>query len=268
MSNPPAFQTYASDFYMDTAGWDPYALGIYWRLLMYEWVNNDLPSDINELARISGSSLKKFDFFWKKNVCSKFQLNGHQKLINRRMEEVRQTQTNYSESRRKNVMHRYQKQFTYVDDMNLHSDYSSSSTSSLLNTKDNKTSISHSETKEFLTFYRERFKTEFEKDPVVEWGKDGKIIKGLLKFIPFAELKELLIKFFESKDKFIQNSGYTIGVFKSQLNKLRIGESTKDGIDLWLDVKDKQDETRRQKEVRLLDAKTQSNIPDESKRKR
>lgn len=136
---------------------------------------------------------------------------------------------------------------------------SSSSSSSTLK----KESISHSETKIFLTFYANQFKEEFGTDPVIEWGKDGKIIKGLLKFIPFENLKDLLNKFFLSEDKFIQKSGYTIGVFKSQLNKLKIGEGTKDGMDLWLTVKEKQDEKRGRKEICPIDEKVKGDIPDQ-----
>jgi DNA polymerase III gamma/tau subunit len=136
-----------------------------------------------------------------------------------------------------------------------------------LNNKElnNKESISHSETKLFLTYYAEQFKNEFGTDPIVEWGKDGKIIKGLLKFIPLENLKDLLNKFFSSEDKFIQKSGYTIGVFKSQLNKLKISQGTRDGMDLWLTVKEKQDEKRRQEEVRTVNEKTEGHIPDQFK---
>ena len=238
MGKAPAFQTYAADFYMDTAGWDPYAVGIYWRLLMYEWINGALPTELEELTRIGGAKVKTFNHFWNHQVSSKFSVNGNGKLINRRMEEVRQNQSKYSESRRKNVSVRYKDKPTYEPTYVAHKSYidpalQSSSSSSTLK----KESISHSETKLFLTFYAQQFKNEFGTDPVIEWGKDGKIIKGLLKFIPLENLKNLLNKFFSSEDKFIQKSGYTIGVFKSQLNKLKIGAGTKDGMDLWLTVR-------------------------------
>lgn len=87
----------------------------------------------------------------------------------------------------------------------------------------NKESISHSETKIFLSFYKEKFTECFGTEPQIEWGKDGSITNKLLKTIPIDELKSLLEAFFASEDKFIQGSGYTIGVFKTQINKLKIG---------------------------------------------
>ncbi len=89
---------FASDFYMDTAGWDPYAVGIYQRLLLYEWVNGGLPNDPIQLMRIAGAKPKKFESNWSKFVSSKFSVNGDEKLTNRRMEEVRKKQVKYLES--------------------------------------------------------------------------------------------------------------------------------------------------------------------------
>jgi len=139
----PAFQTYAADFYMDTAGWDPYAVGIYWRLLMYEWINGALPTELEELTRIGGAKIKTFNHFWNHQVSSKFSVNGNGKLINRRMEEVRQNQSKYSESRRKNVSVRYKDKPTYEPTYEEHNSYidpalQSSSSSSTSKDKKNK----------------------------------------------------------------------------------------------------------------------------------
>ena len=141
----------------------------------------------------------------------------------------------------------------------------SSSLSSSSSSK-NKESISHSEVKKFLTHYRERFQFHFETKPIIEWGKDGSLIKNLLKIIPFEELKKLLETFFCSEDKFIQKSGYTIGVFKSQINKLKIGNSHKDGMDLWLKVKEEQDERRGQKKIQLINEKVEGDISNKPER--
>ena len=65
MAKAPAFQLYASDFYMDTAHWEPETVGIYFRLLMFEWVNKSIPNNTRELARIAGLSPKKFTKNWK-----------------------------------------------------------------------------------------------------------------------------------------------------------------------------------------------------------
>lgn len=96
MTNPPAFQLYAADFYMDTEEWTVEEIGIYTRLLFYEWVNNDLPTDYTRLARIAGCSLKRFQ----KGFCqvqSKFSQNGKGRLVNRKLEEIREKQWKYRE---------------------------------------------------------------------------------------------------------------------------------------------------------------------------
>ncbi len=64
----PAFQMYAQDFDMDTASWSNDEVGIYVRLLNYEWVNGGLPSDLSELSRIAREKKTKFEKKWIKNV--------------------------------------------------------------------------------------------------------------------------------------------------------------------------------------------------------
>ncbi len=53
-------------------------------------------------------------------------------------------------------------------------------------------------------------------------AKDGSLIKTLLGKMDIEKLKELAIYFFEAEDNFIIHSGYTIGVFYSQINRLQI----------------------------------------------
>ena len=74
--------------------------------------------------------------------------------------------------------------------------------------------------KNLFNHYTDKFKQRFGGDPVIDWGKDGAIFKELLKSKPEDQLKELLDRFFDSNDEWIKNSGYTIGVFKTQANKL------------------------------------------------
>lgn len=133
-------------------------------------------------------------------------------------------------------------------------------------TKDIKETIQKktTDTRPFLNFYTEKFKEHFGTEPLIDWGKDGAIIKNLLKIVPFDQLKKLLEDFFYSEDKFITGSGYTIGVFKTQINKLKIGESHRDGMDLWLQVKEEQDARDRPKEVLAFNEKASSDISDES----
>lgn len=56
---------------------------------------------------------------------------------------------------------------------------------------------------------------------VADFGKDGAIFKGIVKILPPDRVKQLITYFFKSDDEFIKRAGYTVGVFKSQINKLR-----------------------------------------------
>jgi len=90
----PAFQLYAADFYMDTVGWTCEEVGLYFRLLMAEWVNGYLPNDEVRLAKVCQMSVKKFHHNFK-NVSPKFVQNGKGYLINERLEETRKKQEEY-----------------------------------------------------------------------------------------------------------------------------------------------------------------------------
>lgn len=54
----------------------------------------------------------------------------------------------------------------------------------------------------------------------VDGGKDGAIMKHLTEQLGEDEVRHRIDKFFESTEPFILEAGYTIGVFKSQVNKL------------------------------------------------
>ena len=120
--------------------------------------------------------------------------------------------------------------------------------------------------KEFIDFYFEEFKTKFGNPPIIQGAKDGSIVKALLKTIPIEELKSLLERFFDSYDPFILKSGYTLGVFKSQINKLRIGtvEKLSPG-DMWLmasQEKDRLEEEYGKKGQAPLQIGNRENGPD------
>ena len=73
---------------------------------------------------------------------------------------------------------------------------------------------------EFYNAYQQKVKTPYVKEP----HKDRAVFKMLLKDIPENQLFDLITKFFDSSDPFIQKAGYTVGVFKSVINKLRVPE--------------------------------------------
>ena len=80
-------------------------------------------------------------------------------------------------------------------------------------------------TKQFIDQWYKKFRDTFGQKYNVEGAKDGSLIKKLLDKYSYQELIELAERFFDSKDKFIQDSGYTIGVFNSQINKLLIKQN-------------------------------------------
>lgn len=76
--------------------------------------------------------------------------------------------------------------------------------------------------KEFFTFWGKAFKEKTGKDYFFNGGKEGNLTKKMLKSNPIDRLRELAGVFFKSQTKFFQDSGYTIGFFYSQINKVVI----------------------------------------------
>lgn len=72
----------------------------------------------------------------------------------------------------------------------------------------------------FIDYYHEIFFITFKEKPNIQGGKDGQIVKRLIKKYGIEKLKFILKQFFDSEDDFIRNSGYTLGAFSSQINKL------------------------------------------------
>lgn len=241
MGKAPAYLMYAQDFDMDTASWSNEEVGVYQRLLNYSWVNRGLPSDTVELSRIVREKRSKFEKIFSKNISKKWSENGNGKLINKKQEEVRQNQLQFIESQRekgkKSAEKRWAGHITPVTTTvteRLQPKDNSSSSSSIKKKKIKDSSSSCNDTKIFLSFYKEKFTDCFGTEPQIEWGKDGSITSKLLKSIPLDELKSLLEAFLVSDDKFIQGSGYTLGVFKTQINKLKIGQpSSHRGLQKW-----------------------------------
>ena len=160
MKDGPAFQLYASDFYMDTSGWTATQIGIYFRLLMYEWVNEHLPNDIIMLSRIAQIDPGNFLKCYRPTVEGKFTPNGDGTLINKRLEEVRENQRKYRESQAEKGRHSAKKRW------NGHITRVTTPVITELQPKDNSSSSSSSSNKkkriilsdeEFLISLKERF---------------------------------------------------------------------------------------------------------------
>lgn len=78
--------------------------------------------------------------------------------------------------------------------------------------------------KEFIDYYFDRFLSLFGEKPVINGGKDGAIIKSLLNTYGLEKLKGLLDDFFKISDSYVVERGFTIGTFKTQINRLLISK--------------------------------------------
>ncbi len=75
-----------------------------------------------------------------------------------------------------------------------------------------------------LKYFYASYKQKTGQDYIANFAKDGAIFKDLAKIIPEEDIKALIDKFLDSDDDFIRTTGRTIGVFRTQVNKLRTGE--------------------------------------------
>lgn len=82
-----------------------------------------------------------------------------------------------------------------------------------------KTDRGNSDVKEFVSWYCDRFKQETKK-PYSVGGKDFRLVSEMLKLFSLEELKKLGDRFFREPDQYVKKAGYTIGVFKTMLNRL------------------------------------------------
>jgi len=82
---------------MDTITWTNEEIGVYLRLLLYEWINNDLPNNPKMIQKIAKISPKRFQKVFPQ-IKHKFSCNGQNNLINLRLEAEREKQLNYLKS--------------------------------------------------------------------------------------------------------------------------------------------------------------------------
>ncbi len=80
-------------------------------------------------------------------------------------------------------------------------------------------STAESGVRPLLELYGELFEAKFGRQPVLNFGKDGAILKGLLKALGEDVVRDILHRFFQSADPFIMKSGFSIGILRSQANR-------------------------------------------------
>lgn len=80
--------------------------------------------------------------------------------------------------------------------------------------------------KRFLQIYQKAFqrRSAYGEPPPLCWGKDGKLVKELLKTYPYERLVELLGQFFESGDPWIRRRGYSLDAFRAAIGPMLINK--------------------------------------------
>ena len=91
--------------------------------------------------------------------------------------------------------------------------------------------ITTNDVKTFFEYTSKTFQETFKETLLIDYGKDGAIIKNLLKTYNLEKLNGLWDIFLASNDDFIRKAGYSIGIFKTQINKLLTGGSNSQGTD-------------------------------------
>ena len=242
MGKAPAFPLYAADFYMDTLTWDTDDIGVYFCLLMAEWVNGPLEKDTRKLAKIAKKTHQKFIKNFSK-ISQKFVVicteNG-EFLVNNRLEEERKKQQYYKELQRvkgiKSGKSRFNHGLTTVEptpqpkgNLSLSSSLSSSKIQKNIKHIGDAKKNTSPDVKFFIDYAFEAFQNKYAQKMLVDGGKDGAIVKKLLKTYGLERLKGLWDVFIQSHDPFICQAGRSIGVFKTQINKLISGGSNGNG---------------------------------------
>ena len=78
----------------------------------------------------------------------------------------------------------------------------------------------------FLHAYQEQFARHSAQGepPPIAWGRDGKLVKGLLAQYGYERLLELLERFFQSEDAWAKKRGYALSCFPTMLPTLLMEE--------------------------------------------
>jgi hypothetical protein len=93
----PSFLLNASDRLIESNGWSPSEIGVYFRLILNSWLNGALPEDTKRLCKLCGISFPSFKKMWDTTLKFKLQGNGNGTLIIPWLEEVRRKQRTFRE---------------------------------------------------------------------------------------------------------------------------------------------------------------------------
>ncbi len=76
--------------------------------------------------------------------------------------------------------------------------------------------------KDAVKYFAEKFQEKFGIKYSANWAKEAKLMKDLLQTYGPEMLKEMIDLFLSENDDWVEQAGFTIGIFKTQANKLAI----------------------------------------------
>jgi uncharacterized protein YdaU (DUF1376 family) len=103
----PAFQFYAADFLVGVMGMSDEEIGIYIKMLAFQWERGSLPNDRKMIKKLINSRKVPSEM-----VLNKFAISDDGFLKNQRLEKEREKQATFRESRANNAKKRWDKDKT------------------------------------------------------------------------------------------------------------------------------------------------------------
>ena len=237
MAKAPAFQFYPADYMRDTRILSLQARGAWADVLCIMWFSQDkgrCNADVTQMKHLWGvdeHTVKAIlDEFKACNICAfETDCNGNVTLVNRRM--VRDEKERQSTKDRVKKF-REKKCNGDVTDVKRKRNVLSSSSSSKkkrpIADVPKKETSPNPEVAIFLKYAFDTFQKTFNEKMLVDGGKDSSLIKKMLGTYDLDKLKRLWDTFLKSDDPFIVKAGRTVGVFKTQINKLISGDEGKE----------------------------------------
>ncbi len=240
MGKMPAFQFYPGDWIQDTRMLTAATRGIWIDMLCAMWrseVRGTISGTVEELSRLCACSQQEMMVAIKElglhNIADFVTCNANVTdcnsivtVSNRRM--VRDEKERAAT--RKRVKRFRNGQCT--DDGNANVTPSSSSSSSSSSSKIIKDTLStrktrrrgvspkHPDHQKFIDHWCQQFEAEHDVKYSFTGGKDGNLVKALLKDYSYEFLIKMVERLYATSDKFIREATPTLGLFYSQRNKL------------------------------------------------
>jgi len=238
MAKDPAFLFYSSDFLLGSAFLTLEECGQYIKALC--WLHQ-------HGGRLSKEKMEAVIGKMSDKLLEKFLIDKNGMLFNKRLLEELEKRNKYCESRRNNAKsyakHMHKHMENENENINVNKDLKALdfTNNNIVNNsisiikKKNKKTIPNTPHAQAIEYFCKKFEEKTGTKYVFNGGKDAALIKTMLGFLDLEQFKYKVNAFFYSGDEFVKKAGYTIGVFKSQINKIK-GEKYETGIDRFIKV--------------------------------